>query len=404
MHIRSIPLGLDNPRRIVHHPALKIFGVACLRENPARLGEPESITSSFKILEDGSCTQLGQYDCGQEEEITAIHTLSVPHQKCSLPCFAVGSCKYESGETEPKRGQLMVFRVHHESFSPPKLILAASTQVYGCIFALTTVDGMIAAAVNSSVVVFRIVATNDMSSPSLALHKVAVWDRSHYVTSLVSGGNTLMVGDAISSISLLKLSDGRLETVARDYGSLWPVCLEALDDKSVIGVNSDHNLFSFTLQETELQTTLERDGGYYLNDTVNKFVSGALTTDTSGHATLEPRQLFFTSSGRIGVVLHMSQEVSIHMTELQRNMAQVIHGHGGLSHPKFRALKNHKGLSNTEASSFGFLDGDFLERFLTYLPSSNIADEIMQGKNKAERLTMSKENIQQILERLRRLH
>lgn len=153
----------------MHHPALKIFGVACFRENPARLGEPETITSSFKILEDGSCTrkslfplslslirgafcvELGQYDCGQEEEITAIHTLSVPHQKCSLPCFAVGSCKYESGETEPKRGQLMVFRVHHESFSPPKLILAASTQVYGCIFALTTVDGMIAAAVNSSV-------------------------------------------------------------------------------------------------------------------------------------------------------------------------------------------------------------------------------------------------------------
>jgi len=152
-----------------------------------------------------------------------------------------------------------------------------------------------------------------------------------------------------------------------------------------------------------LQTTLENDGGYYLNDTVNKFISGALTTpDTSSHSTLEPRQLFFTSSGRIGVILHISQDISIHMTELQRNMAQVVHGHGGLSHSKFRALKSRKDRSDTEASSFGFLDGDFLERFLT-LPS-NIADEIMQGKNRAERLTMSKENIQQFLERLQRLH
>jgi DNA damage-binding protein 1 len=85
-----------------------------------------------------------------------------------------------------------------------------------------------------------------MSSPSLALHKVAEWNRSHYVTSLVSGGNTLMVGDAISSVSLLKLNDGRLETVARDYGSLWPVCLEALDDKSVIGVNVGNHFWPCT--------------------------------------------------------------------------------------------------------------------------------------------------------------
>lgn len=73
---------------------------------------------------------------------------------------------------------------------------------------------------------------------------------------------------------------------------------------------------------------------------------------------------------------------------------------------RFRALKNHgaRGCSDTEVSSFGFLDGDFLERFLTFSPSSNIADKIMQGKNKAERLTMSKEDIQHVLERLQRLH
>lgn len=94
--------------------------------------------------------------------------------------------------------------------------------------------------------IFRIAVTNDVSSYSLALHKVAEWNRSHYATSLVSGGNTLMVGDAISSVSFLKLVQGRLETVARDYGSLWPACLEALDDKSVIGVNVGNNFRSRT--------------------------------------------------------------------------------------------------------------------------------------------------------------
>lgn len=72
---------------------------------------------------------------------------------------------------------------------------------------------------------------------------------------------------------------------------------------------------------------------------------GALTTpDTPGHATLEPKQLFFTSSGRIGVIMDMSSEISIHITELQRNMSHVVHGAGGHSHTKY--------VSNSSSSAF----------------------------------------------------
>jgi hypothetical protein len=49
---------------------------------------------------------------------------------------------------------------------------------------------------------------------------------------------------------------------------------------------------------------------------------------------LQPKQLFFTASGRIGVVVDMGPEMSLHMTELQRNMAQVITSTGGLTHTK----------------------------------------------------------------------
>ena len=50
----QISLGFDNPKRIVYHAALKMYGVACVREEPVRLGEPELITSSFRILDDTS--------------------------------------------------------------------------------------------------------------------------------------------------------------------------------------------------------------------------------------------------------------------------------------------------------------------------------------------------------------
>jgi hypothetical protein len=66
------------------------------------------------------------------------------------------------------------------------------------------------------------------------------------------------------------------------------------------------------------------------------FFQGALTSlDKSDDAMLQPKQLFFTASGRIGVVLNMGPEISLHMTELQRNMAQVIPSVGGLSHTKY---------------------------------------------------------------------
>jgi DNA damage-binding protein 1 len=64
-------------------------------------------------------------------------------------------------------------------------------------------------------------------------------------------------------------------------------------------------------------------------------LKGTLTSpDKSDDATLQPNQLFFTASGRIGVVLDMGTEISLHMTELQRNMAQVVTSPGGLSHTK----------------------------------------------------------------------
>jgi DNA damage-binding protein 1 len=50
----QIPLGFDNPRRISYHAALKMYGIACVRTEPVRLGDPELITSSFRIMDDVS--------------------------------------------------------------------------------------------------------------------------------------------------------------------------------------------------------------------------------------------------------------------------------------------------------------------------------------------------------------
>jgi DNA damage-binding protein 1 len=71
---------------------------------------------------------------------------------------------------------------------------------------------------------------------------------------------------------------------------------------------------------------------------------------------------------------------------------------------RFRAPRNRRGRTDAEESSVGFLDGDFLERFLTFPHSSSIVEEIMKGASEAERLTLPREKIQKVLERLQGLH
>lgn len=64
-------------------------------------------------------------------------------------------------------------------------------------------------------------------------------------------------------------------------------------------------------------------------------LAGSLTSDTSSESRLRPEELFFTSSGRIGVIIDADTELSLHLTELQRNIAAVLPTVGGCSHARF---------------------------------------------------------------------
>jgi DNA damage-binding protein 1 len=62
------------------------------------------------------------------------------------------------------------------------------------------------------------------------------------VTSLVARRSRLFVGDAICSVSIIDVVEAeagemRLESVAKDFGPLWPVTVESLDQDTIIGAN-----------------------------------------------------------------------------------------------------------------------------------------------------------------------
>lgn len=67
---------------------------------------------------------------------------------------------------------------------------------------------------------------------------------------------------------------------------------------------------------------------------INCFYEGSLGTAETAKPALDPEHLFFTSTGRIGVILHISDGFALTMTALQRNLGDVIIGPGDVHHAR----------------------------------------------------------------------
>lgn len=112
------------------------------------------------------------------------------------------------------------------------------------------------------------------------------------------------------------------------------------------------NLVLFKLGRSLRGEALEKIGFFHLGELVSKLVRGTsirlLSCYSSSHlqgslTTLEqargskfkPDMVYFTSSGSIGIITDVEDDaLSLHLTELQRNLAAVLPGVGGTSHTR----------------------------------------------------------------------
>ncbi|KAF8526426.1 CPSF A subunit region-domain-containing protein [Gautieria morchelliformis] len=425
LHIRTIPFGLDNPVRIAHHLHLKVLGVGCERTQPHRVGEFALQSCSFKIIDDTTFEQLHHFPCDPDEEITVVQTLSLSlddsHANERKTYFVVGSQYHQPEETEAHEGRIMLFEARDPWLPEPqadrqdtkgrgKVGLATSFKVKGCVFAVAEIDGQIAAGINESVYIFRLKTiqesrTMPSTNPSsIELEVAARWTHNYIVSNIVSRGDRIYISDAISSLSVIQWdpSSQTLQNVARDYTPLWPVAIQTFDKDNIVGCNNDCNLFVYTTNATE--NRLEQVGNYYLGDCVNKFLPGSLTSQPESNEAVRPEQMFMTSNGRIGVISGLSDQVSLHMTALQRNLGYAISGPGDMKHAKWRAPKNSRGVSDSIGEATGFLDGDFLERLLDFNNGSPEVQKAMEGNTDAEKLPIPFSEVVNVLEQLQAVH
>ncbi|KAF7291738.1 CPSF-A domain-containing protein [Mycena chlorophos] len=411
MHIRPIPSprvfdtrteAYDVPQRIVYEPSLKVFGVAYSRERPPRVGEPQPFPyRDIQPRDLTKSTAISQYEYKESEEITAVTMLTAKHGDDATACFCVGSYVVSSEEQEPKTGRLTVFAAHpigsDQRASNLQLHTLAFVDVPGCLYSLATVNGLVAAGVNSIVFVYRL--DIDASTGVCSLEQVAKMNSNYFVMSISSFDNRLVLGDRIASLSLVELGkDKKLETLGRDLTPLAPNTVQAVDGKYVLAANDTLNLLSFTYDEAAKK--LDRDGYYQQCDLVNKFVQGSITS-ADPTSPFKPIQMFFTASGRIGIISDIpDDQLALDLTDLQRNMYAVVED--GARQKKFRTPQS---TSRRRAAdeAYGFLDGSFLERLLEISDSGRLA-KIESGSNEPERLKRPIAEFQQLLKTLQSLH
>jgi len=397
MQVKSVLLGPDNPTRIAHDPVANTFGVACLHMSPNRVGDAEKADSSFNIF-DSNLRRLGQYACEDDEEITAVaasEDLSITVGGRQHSCFLVGSVRHQLGQPEPTLGHLMVFVSTSSGGSIQPLV---SVETAGCVYGIAVLDNFIVVAVNTAISLYRVNSTD--GEDGLVLECLSQWNHNYFITSLIARDGHIVAGDAISSVTVLSIQNTELRTVARDFAPLWPVAVEMTRNGGVVGADCDCNLFTFSIGRLGARTILERDGSYHVGEVVNKFLPGGIGAPDSGEDTqFQPEHLFFTSSGRIGQIVQIADDVALHLTALQQNMAKVIKGPGDVSHTKARAPANSRGRTDAEFA-FGFLDGDLLEQFI----ADARRNELLQGESEAERVGLQPSEAGALLEKLQSLH
>lgn len=78
-------------------------------------------------------------------------------------------------------------------------------------------------------------STSNDNSPKL--NRLAEWNHNYLVTNIVVSRDYIVIGDAVSSVAVLKIVDNKFVNVARDFAPLWPLCIEVVDGETIIGAN-----------------------------------------------------------------------------------------------------------------------------------------------------------------------
>ena len=243
--IQRVNLGDDDPVAIARVPTKGCFAVVCWRFLPyGRFSQTDRVRGSVKIFDQDSFELL---DTALLEDAERPNCVQVARHD-GVDYVVVGTGLIDDRASETISGRIIPFQIDQ---SRRLTLISEAKTVNGNVYALTTVGSRLAAAVNSDVVTFP--WSND---PHKRLAEDDdVWGCAFIACTLSNpASNKLVVGDAMRSMSVLRVSEesGRISELARDCDPYWSTAVEQLDDATQTYIGSDVSFNVYVSQRSEL--------------------------------------------------------------------------------------------------------------------------------------------------------
>jgi DNA damage-binding protein 1 len=307
LHIETVPLGGEQPRRITHVKSASAVVVATLSSRETAHGDVVE-TSFLRLFDDSMFELLDTFELEPMEHPLSLTTVSLQgpdslEESKALEFVALGTAFVLDDEDDPSRGRLLLFQVAQgDDEATSQFRLVASHDTRGGVWSITSGIGRLFAGINSRIAAFSLSKDHlaDASSCPFSLEAecsfggfINVLNLSVVATSLGSSSDKqssigegayvdLLVGDMIKSVTVIRFSldDHALVEIARDPSTCWTTAVAGLSETGFIGCDSSFNLF--TVQRNigamtdEERGHLVASGSFHLGDQVNRFKVGSL--------------------------------------------------------------------------------------------------------------------------------
>lgn len=235
-------------------------------------------------------------------------------------------------------------------WSDGMLHAAWSKHVDDHVCALTTVSGYLAAAIGHEVHSYA------MEPNALTFRRP--WDCAFVSSCLASKGSTLVVGDAMHSLTVLTVAeDGSLSESARDLHPYWTsaVCVLDTEQQQYLGTDVAMNLFvaeraKGTEPESPWSHVMRHAAACHFGDLVN-----AMHTLPGGGV------MYATASGALGTLFRVPEPMACVLLCLQDAMIEAIPAPGDIPWESWRTSRTD---TRTEPPHH-ILDADVLRIFVS---------------------------------------
>lgn len=360
LQYRSVALG-ELPRRLTK--AASVICLLSMRMEVELATGDESQRSFLRILDPNTFQKLDESELQENEMCQSICSMEIDGQ----PRVIVGTSYADGEQDECTRGRIVMFDINDDK----TVRIVTEIEVPGSVYCMKAVGDRLVAGINSFVRLY------DCGLGKI--QEVSKFRSSTFALTMAVHNNTILVGDLMKSVTYLKVEDGRLLEIARDYVPTWMTSVAFAEGDVFLGAEAEGNLLILQHPDSPLDENkmkLERIGEAKYGEMINTLVPGVLVMpdDTT---IVKPHTLFGTVDGSIGVIGTINPEYINLLLQLQTNIGEVRKTIGGLKHAEYRAYKC-SGVTNSVPTRF--VDGDLIEEFLDL--TSDQQREVCDGLGK----------------------